>query len=135
MRKLLVLLAHALPAIICPFQYTSAFDLSALTGIYRKALIEHQTAGSLDLLESPADETAKCTSIGDITSTWRDAKNADIVALVEYTDAIDFEEVRDLFSPALEASKSIGNLNFEGESPSQCTAILRVDPDWVDAQD
>jgi len=116
-------------------QYASAFDSSALTAIYRKALNEYQAAGSLDLLESPADEKAQCISIGDITSTWRDATTADIVALVEYTDAIDFEEVRDLFFAALKASQSIGSLNFEGESPSQCTAILRVDPDWIDAQE
>lgn len=111
--------------------YTSAFDLSALTAIFNKALGEHQAAGSLDLLETSADKAAQCTSIGEITSTWRDATTADIVALVEYTDSIDFEEVRDLFTEALQSSLSKGSLNFEGETASRCTAILRVDPDWV----
>lgn len=116
-------------------QYASAFDISALTAIYRTTLNEYQATGSLDLLENLADETAQCISIGDITSTWRDATTADIVVLVEYTDAFDFEEVRDLFSAALEDSQSNGSLNYEGEPASQCTAIMRVDPDWVDAQD
>lgn len=125
--------AVATASVVMEIGYSQACDLRPISPAFHLLFEDCLAAGGLTYdATTDGGQIHECLQIGAVTAQWGESAATKLLieAQLQYSEAFDFEDLRDLMHEVASGWYEAGALNWG--AGVTCTGVGRIDPEWLD---